>query len=654
MDFFEAQARAKQRTARLVVLFVFAVIGTILAAYLAGVLLLRWAGPADTGLSFNDSPVWDPDALAGWWHPRLFTGITGTTVIVVGLASLFKWLQYSSGGSVVAESLGGRRIEPGAVNPAERRLLNVVEEMAIASGTPVPAVYVLDDEPAINAFAAGLTTNDAVVAVTRGTLEKLNRDELQGVVGHEFSHILNGDMRLNMRLTALIFGILIIGVLGRTVLQGLRYVRPGRSKEKGGGAILIGAGLALMIVGYLGYFFGRLIQAAVSRQREFLADAAAVQFTRNPAGITGALKKIGGYALGGKMQSAHSAEIGHFFFAQAFGSFFGGLWATHPPLTERIRAIDASFAGEFFEPPERVDIGRESFVSAGLVPARPGPAAAPAVPPPLPPAAATAAVAAAGSLTPEQIAHAQILVEGIPAGLREAARQPENVAALLCGLLLADDPATRAGQRRLVAARAGAGTSPLAQLDALEPWLGRLPAAGRLPLVQLALPAVRRLPPAELAALFETLDELVHADGTVTVFEFALQKLLLRSLELGRNPAAAMVDFHSFAPLAGDLSVLLSALAQTATAAPAAAFAAGAGQLPLVAAQLAFSGTGDLAKLDTSLDRLARASPAIKQAALRAAAIVIGHDGHIAISEAELLRAVAAALDCPVPPLLAA
>ncbi len=657
MDFFEAQARAKKRSARLVVLFALAVVGTILAAYVAGVMLAR--GTLSTGADVEiNGQMWSAADLDGWWHPRLFFGIAGATFVVVGLGSLFKWLQYSTGGSVVAESLGGRRIEPGAANPAERRLLNVVEEMAIASGTPVPAVYVLDDEPAINAFAAGLTTSDAVVAVTRGTLEKLNRDELQGVVGHEFSHILNGDMRLNMRLTALIFGILVIGIMGRTVLRGMRHVRVGRGKEKGGSALaLLGVGLALMIVGYLGYFFGRLIQAAVSRQREFLADASAVQFTRNPAGITGALKKIGGYALGGKMQSAHSTEIGHFFFAQAFGSFFGGLWATHPPLPERIRAIDPNFDGAFFEPPEQVDVARESFVSAGLAPARPAQRAATSVPPVLPPAAATAALAAAGTLTAEQIAHAQTLVDGIPAGLREAARQPENVAALLYGLLLADDPAARAGQRRFAAARAPEGKNPLAQLDALEPWLRRLPAAGRLPLVQLALPAVRRLPQAELDALVDTLDELVHADGTVTVFEFALQKLLLRTLELGRNPGAAIVSFQSFVPLAGDLSVLLSALARAASVAPAeapAAFAAGAAHLPLVRAQLAFVPAADLAALDRALDRLAGASPAIKQAALTAAATVIGHDGRIEVTEAELLRAVAAALDCPMPPLRAA
>jgi Zn-dependent protease with chaperone function len=209
---------------------------------------------------------------------------------------------------------------------------------------------VLDDEPAINAFAAGLTTSDAVVAVTRGTLEKLNRDELQGVVGHEFSHILNGDMRLNLRLAAAVFGILVLGLAGRGILWSLRHARV-RSRGKSGGGVIVAvaaAGVALVIIGYIGYFFGRMVQAAVSRQREFLADASAVQFTRNPQGLTGALKKIGGYALGSRIQSTKSATIGHFFFAQGFRSGFAGLWATHPPLDERIRAIDPSFDGQHF------------------------------------------------------------------------------------------------------------------------------------------------------------------------------------------------------------------------------------------------------------------------------------------------------------------
>ncbi|MBI4622709.1 MAG: M48 family metalloprotease, partial [Verrucomicrobia bacterium] len=367
MDFFEAQARAKKRTSRLVALFGLAVLGTIFAGYLVALLVVLQTEERRSG-----HPVYVEQEHPGrpshrYWRPDVFTPIALGTIIVVGLGSVYKWWQFRHGGATIAESLGGRQVDPQTTDLAERRLLNIVEEMAIASGVPVPAVYLLNDEPSINAFAAGLTTSDAVVAVTRGTLEKLTRDELQGVVGHEFSHILNGDMRLNVRISAILFGILLIGLIGRTILHNVS-----RSRLRGAGKSpapivgLVGFGLALLIIGYIGYFFGRLIQAAVSRQREFLADASAVQFTRNPAGLGGALKKIGGYALGSLIITSKGTDLGHFFFGQAFRSGFTGVWSTHPPLTERIRAIDPQFDGKMFEPPEVVDIARESFASAGF------------------------------------------------------------------------------------------------------------------------------------------------------------------------------------------------------------------------------------------------------------------------------------------------
>lgn len=650
MDFFEAQARAKKRSGRLVALFVLAVLGTILAAYIAGLFLLRYMGD-EYGSMVRE----------GLWHPRLFLGITGGTLLVVGCASLFKWQQYSAGGSAVAENLGGRRVDPRTTDLNEKRLLNVVEEMAIASGTPVPVVYVMDDEPGINAFAAGLTTSDAVVAVTRGTLEKLNRDELQGVVGHEFSHILNGDMRLNMRLSALVFGILVLGLLGRIVLSSLRYTRVPRSrseKNNGGGVmiVIVAAGFTLLVIGYVGYFFGRLIQAAVSRQREFLADASAVQFTRNPGGIAGALKKIGGYALGSSLQSAKSAEIGHFFFAQGFRSNFGGLWATHPPLDERIRAIDTKFDGKYFEPPQVVDVALESFITAGF--AKPqgtgsvsagGRAAAP-----LPPALATAAVAAIGTLTPAQLANAHSLLESVPPELRDAAHDPNAAPVVLYGLLLAEDPAMRATGRRMVANRAGPDAAAL--LDQLDASVAAITPQQRLPLLQLALPSLRQLTPGAIDVFIETLDELVHADGQMSTFEFALQKLVIHTLDLRSAPGRAITQYHSFNAVGDELSVVLSALAHAATSDPAfapQAFAAGASHLKLVEARLQFlpREAASFAKLDKALDKLAAASLPIKHRTLLAAAQVVGADGRILITEAELLRAVAAALDCPMPPL---
>lgn len=668
MEFFTAQARARQRTSRLLLLFGLAVIGTIAAAYFAAIFILQYAdGGSSRRAIYGD---YDPRGTAlVLWQPQVLAYVAIGTVVVVGFASLYKWRQYAAGGSAVAESLGGRRVDPGSTDFRERRLLNVVEEMAIASGTPVPAVYVLDDEPAINAFAAGLTTSDAVVAVTRGTVEKLNRDELQGVVGHEFSHILNGDMRLNLRLAAALFGILVIGLAGRGVLWSLRYARtrPRDRNNNGGGLILVAvaAGIALLIIGYVGYFFGRIIQAAVSRQREFLADASAVQFTRNPTGLTGALKKIGGYALGSSMQSSKSAAIGHFFFAQAFRSGLTGLWSTHPPLEERIRAIDPAFDGRYFEPPEIVDVERESFVEAGLTSPPPPTGFAPppvstpstAVPPtlgPLQPAAATAAVHAIGSLSAEQINHARRLLDRTPAALRDAARRSATAPVLIFGILLDTDPAVRSRQREIIAARAGADV--MRQLEQLEPALRSLLPEHKLPLLQLALPALRQISSAQLAPWLETLDELVHADAHVSAFEFALQKLLIHTLELGRAPGAAVVQFHSFQAVADEIAVVLSALARAATTDAVwakRAFAAGAAQLKLIESGLRFAADSSYNALDAALDKLATASLPIKQRTLAAAAVVVTADGRLLVAEAELLRAVAAALDCPMPPLAA-
>lgn len=649
MDFFEAQARAKQRTSRLVALFGLAVAGTIAAAYVSAVLILHFTvGNPEARARYGD---YDPRAEAlDFWQPRILGLVGSGTLLVVVAASLYKWREYSAGGSAVAESVGGRRVAPNTTDLHERRLLNVVEEMAIASGTPVPAVYVLDDEPAINAFAAGLTTSDAVVAVTRGTLEKLNRDELQGVVGHEFSHILNGDMRLNLRIAATIFGILVIGLAGRGILWSLRHTRI-RSRDKNGGGLIVAivaAGVAMLIIGYVGYFFGRLIQAAVSRQREFLADASAVQFTRNPAGLTGALKKIGGYALGSKLQTSKSAAIGHFFFAQGFRSGFAGLLATHPPLDERIRAIDPTFDGQAFQPPEVVDVAEESFVSAGLAPASTRPVSR------LAPSAAGAAVQAIGALTPEHLAGAQQILADMPDRLRLAAQTPQEARLLVFGLLMHEDRAVRVKQRAVVADQIGPGA--LAGLDELDPFLRRLQPGQKLPLLQIALPALRHIPPAALPAFLGALDELVHADGQVSAFEYALQKLLGRTLELGRNPGRRMEQYQSFHALTKELSVVLSALARASTVDSAAAeraFAAGAARLKLVESSLHYlpAEAAALTALDAAVDKLAAASPAIKQGMLTAAAEVVAADGQLSVTEGELLRAIAATLDCPMPPL---
>ena len=327
MEFFEHQARARKQTTVLVVYFVAAVVGIIAAVYLASLLIFYFTQPGRPGAPPPELALWNPQLL--------LYAVLGTLAVVLA-GSLYKTAVLRKGGSAVAETLGGRLVDPGTLDPDERKLRNVVEEMAIASGTPVPKVYVLDHEPGINAFAAGHTPEDAAIAITRGGMSLLDRDELQGVIGHEFSHIHNGDMRLNLRIMGVLFGIVCLAVIGRVLL----YSRGGRGRNP-----MMFLGLALIVIGAIGIFCGRLIQAALSRQRELLADASAVQFTRNPDGLSSALQKIGG--VGSKLESAHAEEASHMYFENGIGKPLFGLMATHPPLEQRIRAIDPGWDGQF-------------------------------------------------------------------------------------------------------------------------------------------------------------------------------------------------------------------------------------------------------------------------------------------------------------------
>ena len=696
MDFFEAQEHARKRTARLVVLFGAAVFGTIALTYFAAMALLnihraRHTDIADdsnwTSRHHDRDSYYQPRAVdaAGditWFDPSVLFAVAAGTLAVVGFASYYKWSQFRAGGVTIAEGVGGRRVDPHTTDLHERRLLNVVEEMAIASGVPIPPVYVLDDEAGLNAFAAGLTPSDAVVTVTRGTMEKLTRDELQGVVAHEFSHILNGDMRLNVKIAAIVFGILVIGLIGRGILRG--FGRGGvRVRGKGGGAVatILAFGIAMIIVGYIGYFFGRIIQSAVSRQREFLADASAVQFTRNPGGIAGALRKIGGYAIGSKLDTHKTAEIGHFFFAEGSDHLlFEGLWATHPPIDVRIRAIDPQWDGKFFAPPTVVDVQSESFQSVGYGP--PPLAAdealrraynAPAgIPPLLPtrtiPLVAGAVMAQIGSLTPQHVDHAHNLLEATPARLRTAAQTAREAPALIYGLLTEQHQALAGDQAAILASHAG--PDALALVRELLPQFAGLAADTRLLLAQLALPVLRQLPALEQSAFSATCQALIECDAQLSYFEFALQKMVLRHLVVAGEPSSVTTQIYSFNAVVAEIGVLLSALAWAGALqkggsaggsvaadshAASAAFRDGADQLRLIADQLSLLSPDacEFAILDVALDKLSGASFPIKQRLLFACAQTVTHDNEVRDEEAELLRAFSAALGCPMPPLLA-
>ncbi|OAM90208.1 M48 family metallopeptidase [Termitidicoccus mucosus] len=657
MDFFQAQDHARKKSGRLVFFYLAAVVAIILSIYAVLILAL-------TETSADGYP-YPPDApfLVRYWDPQLFLGTAGITIAVIALGSLFKIISLRGGGGVVARSVGGILVTPGTTDPQKRRLVNVVEEMAIASGVRVPEIYILPEE-GINAFAAGYSPDDAAVAVTQGALDTLTRDELQGVVAHEFSHILNGDMRLNIRLIGLLFGILLLTLIGRVVLRAAASSGSRRSGDKkgGGAAAFLVLGLALIIIGYLGVFFGRLIQAAVSRQREFLADASAVQFTRNPDGIAGALRKIGARATGSRIANAHATETSHMFFASALRSSFGGLFATHPPLAERIKAIDPSFDGNFsakLKP--RADAGEPPARKPRPSPPPPlpvigaaipgvGGATGAATPPPIPSAEFLAALAVASAPDPSLGAET---LKTIPPALRETAHDPERVRALILALLRDPADAAVAAKQQTVADGVLATTEREAYAAALPP-AAALPARARLPLLDLALPALRTLPPAQIESFLQAVDAFIAADGKTSLAEFALRRVIQRNLRPPeRNPRLVTAA----APLAAEIGLLLSALAHAGAAVPESAvraFAAGAEKFDEVTrAKLALLpvGNADPDALIRALDHLDHASPAIKKTLLSALIAAASSDASIAPAEIEIIRATAAALNCPAPPV---
>jgi len=518
---------------------------------------------------------------------------------------------------------------------------------------PMPKVYVLDNEEGINAFAAGHTTGDAAVGVTRSCITKLSRDELQGVIGHEFSHILNGDMRLNIQLMGVLFGILCLATIGRILL----FVRSGNSRDRN---MLPFIGIALLIIGAIGVFFGRLIQAAISRQREFLADASSVQFTRNPAGLSGALQKIGGY--GSKMASPNAPDAGHLFFGNALSSAFLGALATHPPLEERIRAIDATWDGKF----KRLTADKPENLSR-VQPTRPlmpdafravlggaildaGNAAKPPVIP------SDSVLPNLGTPTPLHLEYAEKLRDALPESVKAATREPLGSAALIYAMLLSPDATMRATQLAGLARQVVPAVYH--QTELLFPDVAATVAHARLPMINIALGALRQLTAEQFAQFSKTLQWLIQSDGKLQLFEFVLQKIVRRHLAPqfgGARPP--VVQFYTIQPLVPDCVVVLSTLANVGgndAAAIQKAFAAGAPYLraPLGGLALLPRDQCGLNQIDAALNRLAQAVPQIKKNLIDACVHVVGADGVIQESEAELLRAIADTLDCPMPPFL--
>lgn len=638
MDFFHAQDHARRMTWHLVWLLAIALVAVVTATNLLVLSLMYLVSVPETAAGDNSLVNYLVSV-----DPSLVIMLSAAVVAVVVIGSVYKLIKLSGGGRSVAEMLGGERVRIGSADALDQRLTHVVEEMAIAAGVPVPGLYVLRHERGMNAFAAGYTQSDAVIGVTQGLLEQLNREQLQGVIAHEFSHILNGDMRLNIRMIGLLHGIMVIGMVGEFLLRSFR-VRTDGERSRGGGHIgVLAFALGLMAIGYLGAFAGNVIKAAVGRQREFLADASAVQLTRNPDGIAGALKTIGGTLLAGRLSSPAAAQLSHGYFVAGISQFFDRLLATHPALEERIRRIEPSWDGRYFSPSTVRPAATAQVVEA--------------VPPAVPVAIETV-LAAVGQINVAGLGYSQALLARLPLRLMEALHDSVGARAVVYLLLLDVDHSTREAQlARLDQQETSAVASRTRDLALL--WLP-LEASLRLPLLDLAMPALHGLAPDDYQRMKQAMTQLIATDGRINVFEWSLQKLVTHHLDraLGRAGVRGHVAAsHMLAALDVELRLVLTFLSLAGhedDIARQRAFARGCEAVGLGQAELLSREQVSLEGVGDALDRLAALRPLQKPLLLKALVAVAATDGVVRPVEAELIRAIAAVLDTPVPPMLGA
>jgi Zn-dependent protease with chaperone function len=667
--FFEQQEAARRNARRLVWLFAASVTAIVIAVNVTlGALYLFSFVPHDAWQRYGVAAF---GALPAYFIPTT----TGVVLLMIVGGSVLQMLDLREGGEAVARMVGARLVDPSSQDQVERRLLNVVEEMALASGIAAPRVYVLERQDTINAFAAGLSPRDAVITVTHGALTRLTRDELQGVIGHEFSHVLNGDMALNLQLIGWLQGLLMLTLFGR-FLADLDTPRVGGTRGRDPRSVLFMAGLVFLALGSIGMLFGRLIKAGISRQCESLADASSVQFTRNPDGIGCALRKIGGLGdgTGGQIDHPHAETLSHMFMAPVRLNFAEGWLATHPPLEDRIRRIYGR-PMDFLPAPELVEwTAHEQPAPApelAPLPFATGPASAPPYVPDsavaeaadfsmglgavspvtgLVGAAAAASVPAAiGRPHPASRPFVERLLERVGSlGLRPALSDTTGAQLLVLGLLIDQEQAIAVRQEESVAKTFGPNAS--AQVEAVRDAAAKMPPGWRLPLVDLAMPALRKLPPAARERLLALARTLIAADGKVTLPEFLLYTVL--EARLAPKPASTRpARSVSLRDLKVETQLVLSLVAMVRLPQdPAHAYHAGAALCdgapaePLGRDQLALN------KASAALHRLNLLWPLAKPQFIKACVAVAFVDGSTNWKAASCLRTLCTALDCPLPP----
>jgi len=620
LDFFEEQERARRRSRWLVLAYLAAVL-FVVASYCAvgAALYAFWA-------KYTGHPAMPP--------PAFLAAIAAVVAALILSVTAWRIWQLREGGPMVAWLLGARYVEPGRCSATERRLLNVVEEMAIASGIAVPPVYCLQRESGINALVAGYSPNEAVIIVTRGAIDKLSRDELQGVMGHEFSHILNGDMALNVRLVGLLAGLEWFVDTGENIVFRVgRQFKDLEREERGGEAVGAVFGFVLAVVGFPGALAAGAIKAAISREREFLADAASVQFTRNPDAIAGALDSIVELRAHTSVSALHCELFSHMFFAHAAGRWWD--FPTHPPIAERIRRAHPRFLRDDYR--ERRH-GKRQHVAvidgSGSVVKH---------------VKALSFISSIGHPGAQHVDHAAKLLAGMPERLRLALREPAEAETAMFALALEAEEETRAHELAALAARRGAAAAE--QAKALYVYVSILARNHMLTLADLAVPAIKEQKQKTRDAFLADLAAVVEADRRVTLREFVLLTLLRQRLREGAGQPIA-TQFRRVEEVAGDAHAVLSLVAWAATDEK--AFERGAAVLKLGWREIIAKESLSTARVGEALERLRHLAPFQKPGVLKACVEAAAADGKVALAEGELVRMVAATLDCPVPPLIAA
>lgn len=612
MNFFQQQERTRRKTKFLIVYFLCGVIGTIFTIYVGVMFLL-----------FNSR------FQKNFWDSEVFIGVSSVTLFIIAAGSIAKLIELSHGGGAVAQALGGIQVPPNSTEFDLKRLVNVVNEMSIASGISVPEIYLLKED-GINAFAAGNSPKDAAIGVTQGAIKYLNRDELQGVVAHEFSHILNGDMRLNMKLIAAISGILMISTIGYYILRA-------KTRGKNSGQIKI-IGLALLVIGFCGALFARIIQSAISRQREFLADASAVQFTRNPEGIVGALKKIA--TISSSVTSPATNETAHLFFSNPISGLLTSLFATHPPIEDRIKAIEGSEVSiptqpasyNKIEPPIISTLtGEQKIKAEGLI-------------------------SIAGVVDTNQINYAQTLLSSYPPALLKAVETSFSSIALIYALLLSDDKDIRENQ--LLQLSIIVPKFMIEETKRLYGYIETLPREKKLPLVHLSINTLKIISSSQYFEFEKAIDTLIKSDNQMDLFEFVLSKIVKRNLEPQFKKVKQIEPIYSVIdPIKEDCILLLSAIAWSGTGELNAAqksFYAGLSSLQIKEenAQIIPFENINIGLIDKALNRCLLLKLPMRAKLLNACSLTASDDGYINPYEVELIRAIADTLECPIPPIV--